>query len=72
MKKILSLLLTICLLVGSNINVFASDQTAPNATEMSVPITYTQESSYILYIPEVINLDANGYVFEARLCIYDQ
>lgn len=66
MKKILTLVLSLCLLVGSSMNVFASQMTDPNATEMSVPIEYTQQSTYTLYIPEVIDLTYGEYVFEAN------
>lgn len=66
MKKLTALLLSICLLVGSSMNVFATQTTDPNATEMSVPIEYTQQSTYTLYIPEVIDLTYGEYVFEAN------
>lgn len=56
MKKLISLLLAFCLLIGSTMNVFANDSTSINATEMQVPVTYDVESSYSIYIPAELDM----------------
>ncbi len=66
MKKLLTLALTFVMLVGSTLNVMAEDSTL-NITEMEIPITYTQPSSYSIYIPESIDMSSGEYTFTANI-----
>ena len=66
MKKIFTLALSICLLVASTMNVMAAESPL-NITEMEIPITYTQPSSYSIYIPESIDMSAGEYTFTASI-----
>lgn len=67
MKRIISVLLMICLLAGSTMNVFANDSTSINATEMQVPVTYDVASSYSIYIPAELDMTYAEYTFEAAI-----
>lgn len=66
MKKIFTLALSICLLVASTMNVIAAESPL-NITEMEIPITYTQPSSYSIFIPESIDMSAGEYTFTASI-----
>lgn len=66
MKKILMIILSICSLVGATLNVFAADSET-NASQISVPVTYNQSSSYSIYIPETIDMSNGEYIFTASI-----
>lgn len=66
MKKIFTLALSICLLIASTMNVMAAESPL-NITEMEIPITYTQPSSYSIFIPESIDMSAGEYTFTASI-----
>lgn len=66
MKKLLTLVLAFCMLVGSTISVMAAESPL-NITEMEIPITYTQPGSYSIYIPESIDMSAGEYTFTAAI-----
>lgn len=64
-KKLLCLAMALCLLVGSAMSVSAA-QVSTNGGTADVPITYDNQSSFCVNIPESIDLnDSEGYLFTA-------
>lgn len=78
-KKLLGMVMTVCLLVGSTMTVSAS-QLHMNGETANVPVTYDNQSSFCINIPESIDLnDSAGYTFTAdymyitdsqKVCVY--
>lgn len=64
MKKVLVCVLSLMLLLGNSMSVFAQETT--NDTWMEIPATYQIQSSYSIYIPESIDFTDMGYSFSAE------
>lgn len=62
MKKLLSLLLAGCMLLGLSTTAFAETYVTESG-EQSIPVEYTKYSTYSIMIPEVINLNETSCVF---------
>ena len=64
-KRLIGFAMTLCLLVGSVMNVSAQ-QVFMDGGSADLPITYDNQSSFCVNIPESIDLnDSDGYLFTA-------
>lgn len=63
MKKIMTIILSISLLLCGSVNVFAAEE---SGSTMEVPVSYNIQSNYSIYIPEMIDFSDNmSYTFSA-------
>lgn len=69
-KKILSLVLAACMLCGFSTTAFA-ETTVDGDGEASIPVTYHQESHYMVTIPESIDLNGDTLTMECYRNISD-
>lgn len=65
MKKILSIVCAVCLMICTSSNAFATELSGDGSA--STTITYTAPSQFCVYIPETIDMTNDSYTFTASV-----